>query len=348
MDTKIIQNRFLECVKEKLPVHLALVDEVADILDISQDSAYRRIRGETSFTFTEIKTLSVRFGISVDEIFNNTTDVIAFNYRPLNEKDFSFQMFMDAKLQDLVQIEAAENKEVIYLANDIPLPHLLHVPEIASFKMFFWKKTILDYSELADKKFALDQKEENGNEVSRKIRDIYIKIPTIEIYNAEALDVTLKQIEYYHVSGLFEDSNCAVILCDKLSELLSHIQNQAAHGFKFKYEKNPDKPGEVKEPPKGQRLVSEGNYKVYYNEVLHTDTTILARMDNTLVTYLANNSLNLLTTTNHDFYEDTYNSLKILLRKSTLISGTSEKERNKVFLKFQNKISDFRKRMEIL
>ena len=345
MDTEIIQNRFLEYVKEKLPVHLTLVDEVADILDISQDSAYRRIRGETSLTFTEIKTLSTRFGISVDEIFNNTTDVIAFNYRPLNEKDFSFEAYLDTIHEDLEQILASENKEIIYMANDIPLCHLLHVPEIASFKMFFWKKTILDYSALAETKFVLGQKDEKINEISRKIRDLYIKIPTIEIYNAEAIDTTIKQIEYYHESGLFHESGTGALLCDKLSELISHIENQAAHGFKFKYDKIKDKSDEAKKMPEGLKTVMEGNYKVYYNEVLHGDNIILVRLDNTLVTYLTNNALNLLKSTNNKFYEDTYKSIQVLLRKSTLISGTSEKERNKVFLKFQEKINQLKKRL---
>lgn len=41
-----LQQHFFDHIKERLPTHLSLVDEVAELLSISNDSAYRRIRGE--------------------------------------------------------------------------------------------------------------------------------------------------------------------------------------------------------------------------------------------------------------------------------------------------------------
>ena len=43
-----IQGNFFKQIKQNLPAHLSLADEVAELLNISQDSAYRRIRGEKS------------------------------------------------------------------------------------------------------------------------------------------------------------------------------------------------------------------------------------------------------------------------------------------------------------
>jgi hypothetical protein len=47
MKTEGAQLQFFKHIKSILPAHLSLVDAVADVLEVSNDSAYRRIRGET-------------------------------------------------------------------------------------------------------------------------------------------------------------------------------------------------------------------------------------------------------------------------------------------------------------
>ena len=48
-----IQNLFLERLKSRLRPGVGLAEELAGILDISIDSAYRRIRGEKTLTLAE-------------------------------------------------------------------------------------------------------------------------------------------------------------------------------------------------------------------------------------------------------------------------------------------------------
>ncbi len=51
---QFIQDNFINYLKKALPPGLGLAEELADILKISIDSAYRRLRGETEFTIIEI------------------------------------------------------------------------------------------------------------------------------------------------------------------------------------------------------------------------------------------------------------------------------------------------------
>ena len=53
-----LQTAFLKQIKNQLPSHLALVDAIAEQLNLSNDSAYRRIRGEKHLTFDEIQILA--------------------------------------------------------------------------------------------------------------------------------------------------------------------------------------------------------------------------------------------------------------------------------------------------
>src|SRR6185503_15552827 len=69
LDTSV-QSLFFEQIRKRLSPHVSFVDELAELLDISRDSAYRRMRGETVLSLDEVKKLSVRFKISVDSIIS--------------------------------------------------------------------------------------------------------------------------------------------------------------------------------------------------------------------------------------------------------------------------------------
>ena len=85
-----IQSVFLEQIRTKLAPNLSFSDELAEILSISRDSAYRRIRGETVLSLDEVKALSSRYGVSLDNLLLPESDGVSFQLRPLNTSDFSF------------------------------------------------------------------------------------------------------------------------------------------------------------------------------------------------------------------------------------------------------------------
>ena len=90
-----LQQSFFQTIKNSLPAHLSLVDEVATILNISNDSAYRRIRNEKSISFEEIKILAAHFKISVDHILNLQTDTGSFSGRYITPENFDFSTYLE-------------------------------------------------------------------------------------------------------------------------------------------------------------------------------------------------------------------------------------------------------------
>ena len=333
-----IQGAFFQVIKDHLPGHLALVDEIADTLEVSNDSAYRRLRGETSLTFDEIAVLSTKYGVSLDNLTASSSDLVAFHYKPLDEREFSFESYMKTVVRDLKRIDSYEDKEMIYVANDIPFFQLFGIPEIASFKLFVWTKTLLNYKEHEGRKFELEKEfNERIKDTASELIEIYSNIPSVEVFHSGTIETTLNQLEYYWVSGLFKNKGDALILCDKLSMLVDHMQTQADLQVKFPM---------GKELPEGIKEMRKGSYKLYFNEILATDNTILVRMGEAKAVYLTNNGHNSLVTTNENFYRHTYNSIQNLLSKSTLISGTSEKERNRIFMRFQEKIERLKSTIE--
>src|SRR5882672_2575034 len=96
-----VQQVFFNHIKSILPHHLSMVDEVANLLDISNDSVYRRMRGEKPLTFEEVQKLCVHFNISLDSIFHLDTDNYIFSGKLVSSSNFHFELYLKKILADL-------------------------------------------------------------------------------------------------------------------------------------------------------------------------------------------------------------------------------------------------------
>jgi len=295
------QQHFLQQIKDKLPPNLSFVEELADVLNISTDSSYRRIRGETALSLDEIKKISIKYNLSLDTFFGSSGDTVTFDYRCIDHDKFTFNNYLTSILENLKLINSFDQKELIYAAKDIPLFHFFEVEGLAEFKIFFWLKSILQYPELEKKRFKFGELDPSMLETGRKITDEYIKIPSVEIWSSETLTSTLKQIEYYWESGLFHNKEEVLSLISMVEDMMIHIKIQAEQGHKFHKDHHASS--------------TENNYKLYSHEVTIPDNTILFSMGDTKVSFLVHNVLNILTTSNTQFCDQTYATMNNIIQK---------------------------------
>ncbi len=101
MDQPGVQQIFFQHVKSNLAAHLSLVDEVADLLNISNDSAYRRIRGEKPLSFEELKKLCAHYKISLDQLFHLNNNSFLFSGPLINKDNFGIEMYLEHLLNQL-------------------------------------------------------------------------------------------------------------------------------------------------------------------------------------------------------------------------------------------------------
>ena len=229
------------------------------------------------------------------------------------------------------QIHAAKEREIIYAAKDIPVFYYFEFPEIAAFKIYFWNKAMIPSSGYEGRKITLDAPE-SLYETGRQLLSMYVKIPTIEIWSEETICSILRQIEYCFLSGFFEKVEDVYRLCDVLEAWLHHVQSQAEQGYQFMFGREPEG--------------IANNYRLFHNEVLVSDNTILVQVDGQKTSYTTYNVINQLITTNPVFCDQVENSLRNLMQKSTMISGTSAKERYRFFNILQEKVRAQRIRIE--
>jgi hypothetical protein len=217
-----------------------------------------------------------------------------------------------------------EKKHLYYLTKDIPFITYFQIPELASFKSFFWMKSILHYEGLRGKKFALKNSNNEFEEIYKKIVPLYNQIPATEIWNTEAVNTTIRQIEFYRESNIFESKEDAIILYDKLEELINHIEKQAELGKKFTV-------GQTVRP-------TDANFQMFNNEVVIGDNTCLAELGEMKITYLNHSVINFITTRDTRFNNYIYESILNLIHKSTQISVVGEKDRSRFFDRLREEI----------
>jgi transcriptional regulator with XRE-family HTH domain len=78
--TPDIQKALFDRIRELLPSSTSFVHEIADLLGISYDSAYRRIRGEKTLSMEELYKISNKYRISLDALFGVQANSIIFDY----------------------------------------------------------------------------------------------------------------------------------------------------------------------------------------------------------------------------------------------------------------------------
>jgi len=300
-----IQKLLFKHIKERLPSQDSFVHEIAEVLSISYDSAYRRIRGEKALDILDLYKLAEAFNISLDSLNNLGSNKIMFDYFTLEPDKLGLREWLGLILADTKRITEAKEKEIIYAAKDPPIFHHFQIPELAAFKMFVWQKTLCQFPEFEDKKFKLEDTDMDIMQMGRQLLSLSNKIPTIEIWNEDTFNITLRQMEYYMVSGYFMKEDDIYNLCDKLEKWILHIRKQAECGFKFMY-------GEAAEG-------IENSFKMYENEVVLNDNSILVKRDDVTTVYLTFNTLSLLITRSPLFCENINNYFNKLTFLFTIV-----------------------------
>ncbi len=312
-----IQLQLFQKIRDQIPAHVSLVDEIAEVLGISIDSAYRRIRGEKQLSLQEVGELSCHFKFSVDDLTGSPVNSVTFNTNFLVEGEYSFTDWLKGLLSVTRETGVANDSEAIFILNELNIYHIIQFPEVCAFKLFFWQKSNLNFPGYKDKCFSIDELDRDMMEMLKEIVASYVKVRTKEFTTKECLNSYLKQVLYYSEAGYFDTRDDALTLCARLYDLVDHIQKQAELGFKF---------------TSGQPHVGEeGNFQLFYNDIILADNTILIKAGENRTSYLTSNAINLMYSHNREFFDYNYQWGRNLLAKSTPISGTAEKERNRFF-----------------
>ena len=81
-----MQDRFIQYLKDKIPDNSSFADELAQVLNIGYDAAYRRINLKTNLTLEEAVVLAKHYKISLNKLYEvgNQRSILTELSPPLN------------------------------------------------------------------------------------------------------------------------------------------------------------------------------------------------------------------------------------------------------------------------
>jgi hypothetical protein len=319
------QTLFFQHIKTLLPDQVSMVDEIADLLNISTDSAYRRIRGEKPITLEEIKILTARFNISIDSLLHRDTTNFVFSDEVVKIENYSFKDHLEFHLNGFQLLKLLQNVSVIFFTRDIAIFYFYQFPELLAFKYFYWMKTVFGSPEFAKKKFLINDYIETFAEKARKAAMLYIELDCKEIWAVENINLTLQQIQFYKDTDTFADVAEIDTIYNKVENLIDHIEAQAEVGKKFYYNE-----------PVQQNA---GRYELYVNEFMIGGNNILVTADDRKIAFINHSIMNYLRTDNKIFCDYVQMRINNVLKKSDPISIVGERQRTNFFKKLRARIS---------
>jgi hypothetical protein len=199
----------------------------------------------------------------------------------------------------------------------VPLFYHFMLRPLFAFRYFFWMKSILQHPDFIGLKFSMDYLPSHIERTGQEILKLYNNIPTTEIWNTECVNSVIGQIAYYREAGYFHSEEDVETVYDALRKTLEHLKTQAEYGCKFLPGENP--------------LSKKNNYSLFYNRVVLGDNTIMVETDGKRTLYLIYDILNYMATQDTKFCQEVYTKMQMLIKRGTIISNVSEKQRSVFF-----------------
>lgn len=317
------QEKFVAQLKGSIAPNISLADELADLLKVSTDSIYRRLRCQSGFSFDEVAIISKKFGVSVDGLLAVDSLQVNFNFNPMFEEKLNFGKYLIWFSEYLSQLAKIPGTRIIYAADDVPLFRHFNFSNLSAFKSFYWSKAVLNSEFFQGKKFNSNIIPQEIIDINKKTYKAYSQINSIEIWTEETLISTLKQVEFFWESDLFEDTAQALLVTEEIRQMMDELKMNCENSYK----NDPD---------------LRGQFMLYNSEVMIGNNQILiepgdAKMGERV--FLGYNTFNSISTYNASFVKETRLWMENLTKKSLLLSGTAEKQRAKFFKKMDDQIS---------
>jgi len=309
------QVELFKLIEKVIPANVSLTRQISKVLNISSDSSYRRIRGEKLINFEEIEKLCKQYDISLDVLLYGMNKM-QYSFIPKDLRDIKSYLAYADELDSITEkIKMNDDNEIILSAADIPAFYIVAYDEVRLFHLFSWHKNFYDFDGSYED-FVKELDVDTLKQHCEKIYSNYQNIPSTEVWTQSTIDSTLKMINYHCIMDHFENKNIPIVICDQLLNFIKTLGDWIK---------------------KGSKGTNNTPFKFYVNEVDIGNTLIFnknkSKNECVVVRLFTVNGINI---RDLRFCNEVDNWLNSLIKRSSLISGISTKERF-LFLSAQKK-----------
>ncbi len=223
-----MQDQFIKYIKAKTSDNASFADEIATVLDIGYDAAYRRINLKTNLSLEEAVKLAKHYNISLNKLFEvGSQNTIVADLSPPIHDMASFEIWLRQSINNISALKKIKNAEFIYSSKDIPLFHTLTDSILTRYKMYVWLKDL--NTEMAKSKISFDDWMKTIPESilnsAFELGEIYKHTNITELWSDNTVNGSLQQVLYYFEAGLVS-KDLALRICDDIHEVINHVEKQ--------------------------------------------------------------------------------------------------------------------------
>ncbi|MDH6354877.1 hypothetical protein M2132_001210 [Dysgonomonas sp. PH5-45] len=216
---QILKKGIINNILAKIPAHLNPVDFLQDALNLSKESVYRRIKGEVSFSLTDIIKLSSVLSFTLEEIITDNDEAsdpppVTFNFRSneMLEPQKTFSEILLAYVTDKEKLTKAKNVEVTVASNRLMILTSVYFDHLFKFYYYKWtqqtQQVSLNFS-LSD--IVLPQ---DIIELREKLKTVSTVGLHTYILDINFLKSTIQAIEYYYKRKLISEDEVVLLQKD--------------------------------------------------------------------------------------------------------------------------------------
>ena len=325
-----MQEKFIQYLKEKASNKTSFADEVATVLDIGYDAAYRRINLKTNLTLQESVKLAKHFKISLNKLYeigSQHTILAERSPRIINQEHL--ESYFTQSINNLKPLTKLKSASIIYSAKDIPLFYTLKDSFITRYKIYVWLK--FTNKEMTKNKISFDDFittiPSSLLEKAFELGTTYNYINIVEFWNDNTINGTIEQIIYFYESQLLS-KELALKICDDLEDIVHHVEKQTIQ----------------------QSIINSKNnasYNLYKSDLLTMSNIIMVKTSHKKAFFLPYTVLEYLKIEHQDTCDIMEDFFERQMTNSKLLVHSGEKDRTLFFNKMHQKINKLRERITI-
>ncbi|NNK72785.1 MAG: hypothetical protein HKO94_06305 [Flavobacteriaceae bacterium] len=323
-----MQEHFIKILRTISDDNTSFVEEIASVLDIGYDAAYRRINLKTNLTLEEAVILARHYNISLNKLFEiGRTNTIVAEVSPLINNIDELEEWFTSSLNNLNPMKKIKGTKLIYSAKDIPVFHSLKDTLLTRFKIYVWLKDGDPGMIKTKKTFEefLSEMPSSLIDSAIELGKAYDDIDIIEIWNDSTIVGSLQQVLFYFESGSLSREN-ALEICQEMDELIDLIEQQTLQQSL-------------------SRKSESASFNLYKSEFHTLNNTLMVISPKGKTFFNAFTVLSYLKIDHQPTCDVIYEFLKKQLANSKLLVNAGERDINIFFKKIHNKIDIVRQRI---
>ncbi len=305
------QDVLLSEIRKQLNEGVSIIDEVAQILNISYDASHRRVSNKSKFSIEETVELCNYFSISMDNLFFKKNKIVVEKTIEITSQKDMLDYFTKSA-ENIELLTKSKDTIMYYSAKDIPLFYFMEGSIMSKFKAYVWINLLSEATQKTNfEDFVIN---ESFMDVMLKLKKAYEEVEIKEVWNDTTINSSLQQILYFYQAGLL-NYNSANALLNELKNILEIIKQKCN--------------------------TPNSKFSLYYNELILLNNNVLFETNRRLTLFVPYTLLGYFITKDKESCENVELFFKQQIKNSIPLNSTGIREQNQFFNKMNRKIDYF-------